>query len=188
MSLYFAARLLHIVGALFVFTALGVDLAGLTALGTARTTDQVRRALEAYRLNRLLGPLSLLCLLVPGIYMATAAWAWQAWIQVSFAGVILIFISGAVLTRRRLAAVAPALKGEDRPLDVELERLVRDPMLRASFVGRTFTTLAIVSLMATKPDLVTSLLVIGGAILLAIAASTSFWTRAKDTQSQRHVA
>jgi hypothetical protein len=178
MTLYFTARALHIAGALGLFMTLGVDLAGLTALGRARTTEQVRQALQGYRVNAVLGPLSLLLLLVPGIYMATVGWAWRPWLRVAFFTFVLIVVLGATISRRRLSAVGKALPGEDRRLSSDLERHVRDPLLATSFVLRAMLSLGIVALMTIKPELTTSLGIIGGAIVVAAGVSTPFWARA----------
>jgi hypothetical protein len=181
MNLYLAARILHIVGALALFMALGIDLAGVTALGRARAADEVRGALAGYRLNGIIGPISLLLLLVPGIYMATTAWAWPAWTIISFWTLVAIAVLGATVTRRRIAAVAQALKGDDRGLSADLERLTHDPLLRTSFVLRTMLALGIVALMTMKPDVSHSLLVLLVAIGTAAIVSTPFWTQRRKT-------
>jgi hypothetical protein len=157
-----------------MFMALGVDLAGVTALGRARTTEQARRSLEGYRLNGVLWPLSLLLLLVPGIYMAVQ-WVWVPWIRVAFSTLLLIVALGAIVTRRRLSVIGQALGGDDRRLDPNLEGRIRDPLLRTSFVLRAFLSAGIVALMTTKPSLTTSLLVIGTALVAAGLFSTPFW-------------
>ena len=175
MNLYLAARILHIAGALGLFMALGVDLAGVTALGRARTADEVRGALAGYRLNGIVGPISLLLLLVPGIYMATAAWAWPAWAGISFWTLVVIAVVGGTITRRRIGAIAQALTGDERRLSADLERLTHDALLRTSFVLRAMLALGVVALMTTKPDLVNSLLVMLAAIATAGVVSTPFW-------------
>jgi hypothetical protein len=133
----------------------------------------VRRTIESYRVNGVLGPASLLLILVPGIYMATTAWAWQPWLQVSFGALLLIIVLGGAVTRRKLGALATSLQGDDRSLTLDQERQIRDPLLRTSFVVRALLSLGIVALMSTKPDLSTSLLVIGVALGLAAIISTA---------------
>jgi hypothetical protein len=184
MRLYVAARILHICGALGMFMALGVDLAGITSLSCARTTEHVRRTIEGYRVNGVLGPASLLLILVPGIYMATTVWAWQPWLQVSFGALLLIVVIGGAVTRRKLGALTASLQGDDRDLTLDQERQIRDPLLRTSFVLRAVLSLGIVVLMSTKPDLSTSLLVIGGALALAAIVSTPFWLVAQHAQQR----
>ena len=98
----------------------------------ARPTKSAARS-PGIRLNGSIGPISLLLLLVPGIYMATTAWAWPAWTIVSFWTLIAIAVLGATVTRRRLAAIAQGVKGDDRGLSANVERLTCDPLLRTSF-------------------------------------------------------
>jgi hypothetical protein len=174
MTLYVTARVLHIVGALGMFMALGVDLSGVAALGRSRTADQVRRALEGYRINAILGPITLVLLLVPGMYMATV-WAWQPWLRVAFVTLVSNAVLGATITRRRLQAISRALPREGERLGIELQHRLHDPLLRTSFVVRAFLSLGILILMTTKPDLGSSLMVIAVALLTAGAVSVPFW-------------
>jgi hypothetical protein len=179
MTLYVAARLLHICGALGIFMTLGVDLASITSLVRARTTGQVRRAIESGRLNALLGPISLLLLLAPGMYMATTTWAWASWIRVSFVVLLVMAGLGAGVTRQRLTRIQSSLENDDRPLGAGVERLVRDPLLHASFALRAMLALAVVLIMSLKPDLTTALTCVTGAVLVAAAISAPFWRRAR---------
>src|SRR5437867_11369541 len=57
MSLYSIALFVHIVGAMLLMVLLALE--GFT----------LRRGMAATRLNRMLGPLSLVAILVPGVYM-----------------------------------------------------------------------------------------------------------------------
>ena len=56
---------------------------------------------------------------------------------------------------------------------------MRDPLLATSFVLRAMLSLAIVSLMTIKPNLGTSLGMIGAAIAVAAGLSMPFWGQAK---------
>jgi hypothetical protein len=178
MTVYIAARMIHIAGALGLFMTLGVDLACMTALRRARTVEQVRRALEGYRVNTALGPISLALLLIPGIYMAFA-WAWQPWLRVAFMTFLAIAALGATITRRRIGAIARALPADDRRLRPDLEYHTRDPLLRTSFILRAFLAVGVVVLMTTKPDLTSSVLVIGASAVAAAVMSTPFWMPSK---------
>jgi hypothetical protein len=169
MTLYFAARALHILGGLGMFMALGVELAGTAALATARTADQVRRALAVHRINARLGPFILALVLIPGIYLAMQ-WGGPWWTRLSFLALLVILILGGAVSRRRMVALAkslPAGPASDEPLSLEIERRVQDPVLRGSLTVRAFLVLGIVVLMTTKPQLGGSLAVMGVALLLA---------------------
>jgi hypothetical protein len=172
MTLYFAARALHILGGLGMFMALGVELAGTAALATAGTADQVRRALAVHRINARLGPFILALVLIPGIYLAMQ-WGGPWWTRLSFLALIVILILGGAVSRRRMVALAkslpagPASPASNAPLSPEIERRVQDPVLRGSLTVRAFLVLGIVVLMTTKPQLGGSLAVMGVALLLA---------------------
>lgn len=176
---YLFIRSLHILGAVGMFMALGVDLVALSALSTARTTDQARRALAAYRINAVIGPLSLLLILVPGIYMAITAWGPQPWISTSMLGVVLIIVVGATLSRRPLAALRGALQGEDRRLGSALEAQAQHPLLWTSFFVRALLAIGILALMSTKPEQPLALAMLIGAGALGVLVSLPFWSRTR---------
>src|ERR1700687_3925282 len=83
MSLYSIALFLHIVGSLLLFVLLTVE--GLA----------LRQGFLAARLNRVLGPISALTILVPGFYMTAAQWGWKGWIVVGTTAWVLIAVAGA---------------------------------------------------------------------------------------------
>ena len=83
MSLYSFALFLHIVGALALFALLAIEGVSL------------REGIPAARINRVLGPISALLILVPGLYMSATSWGWQGWILISLATWLLIAVLGA---------------------------------------------------------------------------------------------
>jgi hypothetical protein len=83
MSLYSVALFLHIVGALTLFALLAIEGVSL------------RQGVGAARVNRILGPISAVLILVPGLYMSATSWGWQGWILASFATYVLIAVLGA---------------------------------------------------------------------------------------------
>jgi hypothetical protein len=83
MSLYSIALFLHIVGALVLFALLAIEGFSL------------RQGATAARLNRVLGPISAVLILVPGLYMTATSWGWRGWILVSLATYLIIAVLGA---------------------------------------------------------------------------------------------
>ena len=83
MSLYPIALFAHIVGALLVFVLLTVEGLGL------------RLGFAAAPLNRVIGPISALLILVPGLYMMSAQWGFQGWIVVGIGTYVVIAVAGA---------------------------------------------------------------------------------------------
>ena len=91
MTLYSIALFLHIVGALLLFVLLTIE--GIS----------LRQGFTAARLNRVLGPISALAILVPGLYMSVTPWGWRGWIVAGLAVWVLIALGGAVTGINRLA-------------------------------------------------------------------------------------
>lgn len=83
MNLYSVALFVHIVGAILVFVLLTIEGLGL------------RFGFDYAQLNRVLGPLSALLILVPGLYMMAAQWGWAGWIVTGIAAYVLIAGVGA---------------------------------------------------------------------------------------------
>ena len=136
MSLYSIALFVHIVGAILLGALLALE--GFT----------LRSGATAARLNRTLGPVSLLAILLPGFYMA-AQIGWQPWTAVGLAAYALIAAAGAYtginVVRGRMSPRAAT----------------------ASWLIRTGIALAVVFDMTVKPDLVGSIV----AVLVAVAVT-----------------
>lgn len=84
MSLYGVALFVHIVGALLLFALLTVEGVGL------------RTGIAAAPINRVMGPISALAILVPGLYMTVTQWGLKGWIAVSITSWVLIAVGGAI--------------------------------------------------------------------------------------------
>ena len=83
MNLYSIALFAHIVGAILVFVLLTIEGLGL------------RFGFDYAQLNRVLGPVSALLILGPGLYMMSAQWGWAGWIVTGIASYALIAGAGA---------------------------------------------------------------------------------------------
>jgi hypothetical protein len=170
-SLYSVALFLHIMGALGLFVALGLEWTSLLNLRRASTSDQAREWLKLYASLRRLYPLSWLLILIPGFYMAATAWGGAAWISIALGAVILLVILGIALGGRLMAPVGQALSSESGPLSASVRQRISNPLLWASLWIRTAIALGIVFLMTVKPDLYGALITMGVAILLGLVAS-----------------
>ena len=83
MNLYSVALFVHIVGAILVFVLLTIEGLGL------------RFGFDYAQLNRVLGPVSALLIIVPGLYMMAAEWGWAGWIVIGIASYVVIAGVGA---------------------------------------------------------------------------------------------
>jgi hypothetical protein len=82
-NLYSIALFAHILGAILVFVLLTIEGLGL------------RVGFDYAQLNRVLGPISALLILVPGLYMMAAQWGWAGWIVTGIAAYVVIAGAGA---------------------------------------------------------------------------------------------
>src|SRR5258708_6623476 len=108
MTPYSVALFLHIVGALGLFAALGLEWTSRSFVGRAATGEQVREWLSVLGMTRRLGPTALVLILLPGFYMMATSWGGAAWILVALAAVVLIAILGASLTGARMGPIGRA--------------------------------------------------------------------------------
>ena len=111
-SIYLIAKYLHILGALGLFVAIGLEWASLLYLRRAATFDQAREWLKIFASLRRLYPVSWLAILIPGFYMTATVWGGVAWINIALAGVVLIAVLGAALTGRQMAYIGQSVAGE----------------------------------------------------------------------------
>src|ERR1700716_1578892 len=160
MTLYSIALFLHVVGALLLFVTLTVEGVALLQVRRAATAEAAEGAAAVLGLNRIVGPLSALGVLIPGLYMTATSWGWVAWIVVALVSWLAIAVLGAVNGIRIVAlerSQAALLTG------------LRNPMFLISWMTRVGIALGIVLLMTVKPGAVAAVL----AILVAAAAGAA---------------
>jgi hypothetical protein len=170
MAFYAIVVYLHIVAALGLFAALGLEWAGLRNLRRATTTGQARTwtgLLGAVR--RVAGP-AMLAILATGIYLMAAQWGGQGWIGAGVAGLVLLGALGGGLSGRRLGALARDLPAEEGGLPTPLRARLRDPALLVSLWVRTALALGVVFVMSTKPAAAQAVTALGVALVLGITA------------------
>ena len=159
MTFYSIALFLHVVGAVLLFVTLTVEGIALRQLHRAATMEAAQGAAAMLRLNRIVGPLSTLGVLIPGLYMTATNWGWVAWIVVALVSWVAIAVLGAVNGIRIVA----------------LERSwalltgIRNPMFLMSWLTRVGIALGIVFLMTVKPGAAAAVIT----ILLAAAAAAA---------------
>src|SRR5258708_1407622 len=151
MSLYSIALFLHIVGALLLFVLLTIEGVGL------------RQGFMAARLNRLLGPISALAILVPGLYMSASQWGWRGWVVVGITAWLLIAVGGAAtgigLLAGRLTTRAAA----------------------ASWSIRVGIALGVAFIMTVKPDLLLAVIAVAAGAGLGGAGAFASMRQLRST-------
>jgi hypothetical protein len=173
MSLYTIALFVHISGVIGYFISSGTWLLGLSILRRARNVEQVRTVASLAAQAGPVSGVSLLFLLMSGLYMAVSAWGFTpGWIIVALVSLVLIAPSSAALIEPRRRAIARlAQETPDGPIPEALERLTHNPVLRIAVQTLAILLLGIVFLMSTKPDLVGSLIVVTVALVVGLGSS-----------------
>src|SRR5262245_42500934 len=120
MSAYSIAVFLHIVGALGIFAAIGLEWAGLTNLRRATDSTQVREWVRLLAAPRSVGGPSALLILASGIYLSATRWGPQGWILVALGGMVLVAALGGAVGGRRVPAIAQAVPAEAGPVSAAL--------------------------------------------------------------------
>jgi len=183
MSLYAIAVFLHIVGALGLFAALGLEWASLLNLRRASAVGQAREWARMLASLRAVGAPAALTLLVTGIYLTATRWGGQGWIGAGLGGLVLIAVLGATLTGRRAGAIVRAVAAEAGAVSPPLSDRLRDPVLLVSAWVRTALALGIVFVMSTKPSGAGALTAMGVALGLGLAAGLPAWGRGRRAPS-----
>ena len=141
MNIYSIALFVHIVGALLLFVLLTIEGVGLRAgFATAQA-------------NRILGPISALAILIPGIYMVAAGVGWRPWVAVGITSWVLIAVVGAVTGIR-------VMRGTMGTRTATISWLVRIGM-----------ALGVVFDMTVKPDAFVAVVAVLAGVLAGAAAA-----------------
>jgi hypothetical protein len=180
MSVYTIALFLHVLGALGMFAALGIEWAAAGPLQRATDVAQARPWIGVLRsLGRLGGP-SAATLLATGIYMvATTGSGRQPWIGLGLLGLVFLALLGGGVTGRRMAAIARDLDSGSARSDSPLLRF-QDPVLAFSLRLRTAVATGVVFLMTVKPTAGVALAAMGAAVALGLAWSAPALARRRS--------
>lgn len=171
MMIYPIVLFLHIVGALGLFIGLGLEWTSVRAARRATTAEEVIERMGPLVWLRRLYPLSMVTLLVSGLYMAVTAWGHQWWAAIGLLSMPALPVIGRTLDGGRMRAVAEAAARESGSLSAALRLRLREQQLWTSIQVRAAIALGVVFLMSVKPGLAGSLLTIGVATLAGLAAS-----------------
>ena len=173
------ALFVHIVGALGVSVALGLEWTGLRQIRTAMLPEQVRTWMDMFNSLRKVGFISMLTTVITGIYMIVTYWGGKPWIIVTMGSLLLVIALAQVLTAPRMAAIGGALPMEKGSVSQTFHNLVNQPILWISIQTRVAIVLGIIFLKIAEPGLGGSLLAIGVAIVLGVASALPMFRRVR---------
>lgn len=152
MNLYTLVLFLHVLGALGLFAALGLEWTGLRQLRRAQSVETVRPWLVVFGPVRRLGGPSFGLLLLSGFYLTAVLRGSMSWVALGLAGLVALGALSGGLTGRHMRRIHRELAngtGEERSSHVR--QLVQQPRLWVSLQLRTAIALGVVFLMTNKP-------------------------------------
>jgi hypothetical protein len=174
-TLYSIVLFVHVASAFGIVAALSLAAVTLVRSRRATTVGEARLWIEFAPGGPALAIISLVFLLLSGIYMTVQmSGSGLAWPRVAMGALILIAPFGAV-TGRRLRAIQIACAASN-PKESEILAKLRDPFLVFSMNMRIALVLGILLLMTAKPELRQSLGIVVSSVFLGFV-STVFWRR-----------
>ena len=176
MTLYSAALFLHVVGALLLFATFALEGVGIRQMRRATSSGEAENAMAILRPNRIIGPISLAGVLIPGLYLMASTWGWVAWIVVALAAYLLIAVFGAV-NGIRIQALARTLAAESASLSHGLRDRLMAPRFVAFWLARVGLATGVVFLMTVKPGALVAVLAVVISAAVGVAASAAIWIR-----------
>jgi hypothetical protein len=175
LNTYQVVKYIHLLFLLGAFGAAAIVWACLFNLRAAKTLAEAGPwgALAGKLENAF--PVAILGLFGSGAYMTTDAWTWSTrWIDVSIAGLAIMFVQGGGVAARRAHALKHALMANGPgPLGEQARRMTRDvPLWIVAFANPT-VALGIVWNMTQKPGLGESIAAV--AVSYAVGAALALW-------------
>ena len=174
---------LHIAGVIGMFVGYGALVLGTVALQRARTVDEVRTLAAVLTRGRRIGfehisvidvivVASVLLIAVTGLHMASYTGDWRSgWAEVAIATFVLLAPIGPLVINPRLHAIS-RIANEASPDEVtdRLRARLTDRILIGSLRGSFAVLVGLVFLMAVKPALGWSVVVVILAVAVGIGA------------------
>jgi heme/copper-type cytochrome/quinol oxidase subunit 3 len=181
MTAYAIALFFHFVGMVGLFVGYGLEWAGSSLLRKAKTSDDARSALGLYRLSLPISGPGLLVLIISGGYLAALTGGMrQGWISGALLGIVFALGLGFVFILPRIRTIRAAIPQGSAPLPQTALARTNDPMVVTLIRVRFMLALAIVALMTSKPQLLsTALFVLLGGIVIGMLAAAGAWAKAK---------
>jgi hypothetical protein len=170
MDWYSVLLFAHVLGAVVLFAALGIEVVAFRRLRRARTADQARTWMGPLREAGRLGPVAMVTILIAGVWMMALRWGPEPWILTALVGLVVMAVLGAALTRRAMGRLRGSLADEVDHLPTDFHALVEGP-LRMSLWLRLAIAVGILGLMTVKPEVLGSLAIMGAAVAVGAGAA-----------------
>ena len=185
MNIYSIVLYLHIVGSLLLFVAMGIEFITVSRLRSAGTAEQARDWLSVLGSIRVIGPVALVTILVPGLYMAATSAGWQGWNILALVAMVVMAALGAASNAARLPAIGRSIGPLRGPLPPEARVRLRDRIVWSSILTRIGIGLGIVLLMTVKPDFVKAIVALVAFAVAGTAVAFATSGRAPSSMEPR---
>ncbi|HET9984450.1 MAG TPA: hypothetical protein VFQ38_12710 [Longimicrobiales bacterium] len=179
MDLFLLLVFFHVLGAVGMFAAWGIEAVALGQLRRVATADQARAWMGLRRNAAPLGAGGMLSALVTGLWMMGVRWGPRPWMMAALAGLVIIVVIGVAFDRRATPRLLAALAGRPERLPAIVH--AAHATLAASLRLRVALGVAILGLMTLKPGVPGSLAVLAAGLMLGLGAAVGAgrrWTPA----------
>jgi hypothetical protein len=169
---------LHLLGAVSLFIAYGIEWTASSLFRNASGTEQVRSWLRVFRVSPPLSGIGLGVVLLSGGYLASLSGAMkQGWIPATLIAIFIALVLGFALILPRMKRIRAALPSGNDPVSAQLRERLSDPVLLTAIRVRVMVVTGIVYLMAAKISLVPSFVALSIAMVLGLIFSIPTWSR-----------
>ncbi len=178
MTVFSVVLFLHLLGAVSLFIAYGIEWAASSLFRNASSTEQVRSWLRIFKVSPPLSGTGLGVVLLSGGYLASLSGAMkQGWIPATLIAIFIALVLGFALILPRMKRIRAALPSGNDPVSAQLRERLSDPVLQTAIRVRVMVVTGIVYLMAAKISLVPSLVALTIAIAVGLIFSIPTWSR-----------
>jgi hypothetical protein len=173
-SLFIFLFFLHLVSALGLFIAFGIEWTANSFLRGATTSSEAQTWLRLARLAPLISGPALGVVILSGGYLAALSGGMkQGWISASLIAIAAVFLLGIFVNVPRQRAIRAALPAAGEPLITAL----RSPLLAASVRVRSSLALGIVFLMTAKQPFTPSMITLVSAAAVGLLLSVPLFSK-----------
>jgi hypothetical protein len=184
MNLYQLLVFLHILGAVGIFVALGLESIALARLQIASTPSDARIWIGLLKLPGRQGPIAMITTVIGGAWMMAQGWGRQPWIIGAIVGLVGMAAVGGIISLRGARRLRVALASEPGPELSDAFRSIRSKTpLSASHRLRIAIGIGILGLMTIKPGVTGSWLIMAVATLSGLIASLAKRARSEGVTS-----
>jgi hypothetical protein len=174
MTRYSLILFIHLLGAVSLFLAFGIEWAAISFLGSASSAEEAKQWLRLGRLAPLINGPALGVVILSGGYLASIIRVMkQGWIPASLVGIVVVALLGSVINVPRMRAIRLAIpEGGEK-----LSSALRNKLLPISVRLRMFLALGIVFMMATKLPFAQCMLVLLAGLSVGLVFSIPIFVR-----------